>query len=846
MNQRQNQPPQPPAPGQPGAGAPMMAPQAVAQGVSAHLMGLMTNPALAAAAAASPFPAAMLSNPGAFLAMPEAFVNGRAAAQAAVAAQAAAPGGVVLPRLDPNNPMQQQQQQQQQHRQGLSPVPGTAGAVMAVGNMGMAALQPQNGQAQQHQAQYVAQQHQQQQQHVQIIPPANPSKLAMIDDKKAARRTDLTPEERAKQNRDRNREHARSTRLRKKAYVQKLKELVEGLHAERTEEVRQRRVAIQHLAEMQNVRRGVVRTFLRFHSNYETDPRKWETLLEDNFWLKQPVTPYRSFRRTEIEQDCRISRGVQGMIADSASVAVMVEGIGSRSTRWMQIKREEFFFLEESKRGPSRMPRSIQDNRLNAAVSSLSSSSGSSSGSASEEAHKSRKQGQEKNGAAALPAGGAKVSSSSGSSSESRRKQLAAASKDFHDYHAQPLPDPKLGDSGSSSPSEDSPEDSNSTNGEGKRVCTDSSSGDDSGAAIAAPRAMKRRKTDDGNEAQQQAPNASAPAPNNGTFSPNLPPNIAKTGGITANVMGIGATGAAAAPAGGARQDAAPPSGRISAATAVALPPFAGIGKRAAAPEQAAGGARQGAVSNVPSGNASSIGGAAMVTNDTETSSSNSQIPQIRAFYHINEDDMILMEDVLMCPFIFRSQDAVVCGALAECVMPGMFRAHFSARNKLLSVEMVYDAMGFMQQLERASGSERTAQIIPGSLEMALSPTSTEARVITLAEPPFLIVNVNEVWTRLTKYTQMEVEGRELLALLEGEKTLPEASDRPGKPRHKFEDVAKALCASSTNIHYDKDGREFVDFVCSYPLTNANDEVTHLLHTSRELPALPDSLSADQ
>ena len=115
------------------------------------------------------------------------------------------------------------------------------------------------------------------------------------------RAKDLTSEERAQQNRDRNREHARSTRLRKKAYVSKLKELVDGLHAERTEEVRQRRVAIQHLAETQDVRRAVVRSFLRFHASCETDKRKWTTLLEDDFWFKQPVTPYRCFRRSEIE-----------------------------------------------------------------------------------------------------------------------------------------------------------------------------------------------------------------------------------------------------------------------------------------------------------------------------------------------------------------------------------------------------------------------------------------------------------------------------------------------------------------------------------------------------------------
>ena len=323
-NNSMNQRPPAPAPGQPGqAGAAqnMAAPMLAPQGVPAHLMGLMTNPALAAAAAASPLfpPAAMLSNPGAFLAMPEAFANAAASGQQAT--QATAPGGVVLPRLDATgmanfaaaagatmdgNALQQVQQQQ---RQQLSPIPGAPapGANVVLANMGLAAMPQQNvpqdaaqQQMQQHAAAAAAAAGQ-----AQIIPPnaaaADPAQSAAKDDKKT-RRTELSPEERAKANRDRNREHARSTRLRKKAYVQKLKELVEGLHAERTEEVRQRRVAIQHLAEMQNVRRGVVRTFLRFHSGFETDSRKWDTILEDNFWLKQPVTPYRSFRRTEIEQ----------------------------------------------------------------------------------------------------------------------------------------------------------------------------------------------------------------------------------------------------------------------------------------------------------------------------------------------------------------------------------------------------------------------------------------------------------------------------------------------------------------------------------------------------------------
>jgi len=150
---------------------------------------------------------------------------------------------------------------------------------------------------------------------------------------------------------------------------------------------------------------------------------------------------------------------------------------------------------------------------------------------------------------------------------------------------------------------------------------------------------------------------------------------------------------------------------------------------------------------------------------------------------------------------------------------------------------MIFDAMGFCQQLERASGNEGMAQIIPNSLEMALSPNKDEARVITLAKPPFLIVSVNEAWTRVTGYTQLDCEGRDL-GILSGDRTDSSAGSRAGLPVHTFESVANGQCACSVNVHYDSKGREFLDFMCSYPLTNLNDEVTHILHICQELPGL--------
>lgn len=120
----------------------------------------------------------------------------------------------------------------------------------------------------------------------------------------------MTPQEKAQSSRDRNREHARCTRLRKKAYVNKLKELVDGLHAERSEDTRKRRAAVQALAGIQEARRKVIHIFLGYHARYEGDVEKWREILEEDFWMKQPVTPFRSFRRCEIDKvsvfDCML------------------------------------------------------------------------------------------------------------------------------------------------------------------------------------------------------------------------------------------------------------------------------------------------------------------------------------------------------------------------------------------------------------------------------------------------------------------------------------------------------------------------------------------------------------
>ena len=90
---------------------------------------------------------------------------------------------------------------------------------------------------------------------------------------------------------------------------------------------------------------------------------------------------------------------------------------------------------------------------------------------------------------------------------------------------------------------------------------------------------------------------------------------------------------------------------------------------------------------------------------------------------------------------------------------------------------------------------------------MALAPCKDEARAITLAKSPHPIVSVNDAWTKMTGYTQLDVEGK-MLSVIHGERTVGDelcnelCNEIWGKPRHYLDSVARGECACSTNIYY--------------------------------------------
>lgn len=152
---------------------------------------------------------------------------------------------------------------------------------------------------------------------VPVAPPAN--------DKNRARRQNLTPDERARQNRDRNREHARNTRLRKKAYVEELKRTLTELVSQRDAAEVEKRQAAQRELEQREVRFRVIEEFLKLRGRNETNFARWAAILEDGFSLTVPASDPRSVSH-DSEQTVN---GVSDVMADSNVFSGFLQTLGS-------------------------------------------------------------------------------------------------------------------------------------------------------------------------------------------------------------------------------------------------------------------------------------------------------------------------------------------------------------------------------------------------------------------------------------------------------------------------------------------------------------------------------------
>jgi hypothetical protein len=156
----------------------------------------------------------------------------------------------------------------------------------------------------------------------------------------------LSAEEKAKQSRDRNRQHARNTRVRKKAYVEELKRTLNTLVEERDMLVHQKRIEQQGTFEQRDVRFRVVEDFLNLRGRNEEDPRRWSMILEEGFQLRLPRADVPGvvcssggnegtagntgpFNNYPLGTRKKVLTGVNEVVEDSHMVARLLQSLGA-------------------------------------------------------------------------------------------------------------------------------------------------------------------------------------------------------------------------------------------------------------------------------------------------------------------------------------------------------------------------------------------------------------------------------------------------------------------------------------------------------------------------------------
>lgn len=152
-----------------------------------------------------------------------------------------------------------------------------------------------------------------------------------------ARRSNLTPDERARQNRDRNREHARNTRLRKKAYVEELKATLSALVSQRDAAELEKRHAQQRELEQREVRFRVLEEFLKLRGRNEANAARWAAILEEKFTLTLPILSFRemvhsndnSHRNANALHE-QVLTGVTEVMNDSSLCASFLQTLGKQ------------------------------------------------------------------------------------------------------------------------------------------------------------------------------------------------------------------------------------------------------------------------------------------------------------------------------------------------------------------------------------------------------------------------------------------------------------------------------------------------------------------------------------
>jgi PAS domain S-box-containing protein len=191
--------------------------------------------------------------------------------------------------------------------------------------------------------------------------------------------------------------------------------------------------------------------------------------------------------------------------------------------------------------------------------------------------------------------------------------------------------------------------------------------------------------------------------------------------------------------------------------------------------------------------------------------------------YTLVTEEAVIAGNQIMARWVMSTLNATQCGARMEVGKQGMLCCRFNSAHKITGVELMFDVMALMLQLKQAAGSE-TFSVIPNTVQTCQR-SFDKPMVMTLADEPYTIVQVNKLWEEMTGYKAEEVVGKTSCRILEGEETDPTAVEVL------MNEIRFKRPASAMIINCKKSGERFRNFFLAYPLST-DSRITHYLRFS--------------
>jgi PAS domain S-box-containing protein len=188
--------------------------------------------------------------------------------------------------------------------------------------------------------------------------------------------------------------------------------------------------------------------------------------------------------------------------------------------------------------------------------------------------------------------------------------------------------------------------------------------------------------------------------------------------------------------------------------------------------------------------------------------------------YTLVSEESVVAGNQRMARWVMTTTNAVQMGSKIEVTKQGMLCCRFNSSHKIVGMELMFDVMAFMLQLKQADGTDGFS-VIPNTVQTCQR-TFDKPVVMTLADPPYTIVQVNKLWEEMTGYNAEQVVGKASCGILQGNKTIRKAVE------DMMQEVRFKRPVSSTLINFKKSGEVFRNFLLLFPLST-DSRITHYL-----------------